>query len=152
MLLGDGGGWLAAGLRELRFLVGFGGVGLLATATHIGSATLLVAAFGFDPKWAAVLGVTASAAVSYFGHIHVTFRIDADHGDFLPKFILSAVVAYILSYVVTYLLNDVLGIAYFPSFLVLGVVIPGTNYLMFRLWVFRFGVAAKYHKGDNPND
>jgi len=81
MLLGDGGGWLAAGLRELRFLVGFGGVGLLATATHIGSATLLVAAFGFDPKWAAVLGVTASAAVSYFGHIHVTFRIDADHGD-----------------------------------------------------------------------
>jgi len=139
-------------LHEVRFLVGFGGVGILATATHVGTATMLVAAFEVAPKWAAVLAVTASAAISYFGHIHWTFRIDAKHGDFLPKFIASAVAAYILSYVVTYLLNDMMGVAYFPSFLILGMVIPAANYVMFRFWVFRFGVEAKYRNGEPPRE
>lgn len=114
----------------------FSGVGMLATATHYVTALALSRGLGLDPAWAALLGVNASAFVSYFGHGRFTFRRKLDHGSMLPRFIISTLAAYAISYFGVRALVFMTGL---PDFVVYAVTIVGIvafNYVLFRFWVF----------------
>lgn len=115
----------------------FSGIGMMATATHYVAALALSRGLGLDPGWAALLGVNASALVSYFGHGRFTFRRELDHASMLPRFVFSMLSAYAISYFGAQTLTFLTGWPDFLAYAVTIAVIVAFNYVVFRFWVFR---------------
>ena len=127
---------------ELMRIIRFGVVGVGATATHMGTAVLCVELAGLSPELATTIGMGASMGVSYFGHQMFTFGVKADHRTYVPRFLVSTVIAYLLNVGLVALITEVLDLPYQVAFAVVAVVIPLSNYLIGRLWVFERGLAA----------
>ena len=127
---------------ELMRIARFGVVGVGATATHMATAVLCVELAGLSPELATTIGMGASMGVSYFGHQMFTFGVKADHRTYLPRFLVSTVIAYLLNVGLVALITEGLRQPYQLGLAVVAVVIPLSNYLIGRLWVFERGLAA----------
>ncbi len=128
---------------ELMRVLRFGVVGVAATATHVGSTLAFVEYGGVSPELGTTLGMTLAMWVSYFGHQMFTFGVAADHRTYLPRFIVTTIIAYLLNIGLVAGSTHLLGLPYQVGLAVVQVVIPITNYVIGRLWVFERGITAK---------
>lgn len=124
---------------ELGRAVRFGFVGLLATLVYACATVLAVEALRLSPIPASIVGVATAAAVSYFGHALYSFSVKPSR-FYLWRFLLIAALTLGLNIGVTWLLTAVLGLSYRISVGVVMVLIPVTNYLCNRFWVFLPGI------------
>ena len=121
---------------EFRRLVRFGLTGVVATLTYAGVSFLLVEAGLTGAVTAAVVAYLASATVSYFGHLHFSFRVEPDHRKFLWRFAVTSAITFPMTIIVTYMITKVLGDSYRLAVAIVMILIPTTNYLCNRFWVF----------------
>ena len=65
------------------------------------------------------------------------------HRTYLPRFIVTTVVAYGLNIGLVAAFTHLLGLPYQVGLAVVQVVVPVSNYIIGRLWVFERGITAK---------
>jgi putative flippase GtrA len=123
-------------LVEVGRILRFGVVGISATLVYIAAAMFADEWLGFTAVAGAIVGQAASTAVSYFGHLHYSFRVKSDHRVFLWRFTLISLVVLVLNTGVSWTLTDVFGTSHRIAIAVLAVLIPITTYLCNRFWVF----------------
>ena len=127
-------------LTEIGRLARFGIVGVLATLVYMTATTVAVEVFGFAAVSASILGQLTAATVSYLGHLYYSFGVASDHRTYLWRFLAVALVTFSMNGSVTHLLTEVIGVSYRVSVIVVAILIPLTNYLCNRFWVFRSGL------------
>jgi putative flippase GtrA len=138
-------------LTEIGRLVRFGLVGALATLVYMAATFAAVNFLLLPAVGASILGQLTSASVSYFGHLFFSFGVESDHRTYLWRFFAVAVLTFSLNGLITHLLTGVIGVDYRVSILVMAVVIPATNYLCNRFWVFRSGLLTPASRTTDPS-
>jgi putative flippase GtrA len=127
-------------IETLR-LVRFGLVGIIATAVYSLATLLAIEALGFSPIAGSLIGVMASSWVSYFGHALYSFKVTIDHATFLWRFLAISGASLAMSTGVMWLFTDFLNVSHRLAIAILVVLIPATNYICNRFWVFRPGLS-----------
>jgi putative flippase GtrA len=125
---------------ELGRLARFASVGVLATLVYFAVALIAANAIGLAPISASISGQIASTAVSYFGHASFSFRVQPRHGVFLPRFLTIAALTFAMNFGVSALLTTLVGAPSLLVFCAMALLIPTTNYLCNRFWVFLPGL------------
>ncbi len=82
-------------------------------------------------------GWLIALAVSYFGHINITYRVQTDHKRMGWKFIVLCGVNLLYSLSVTYLVFDILDQPYPLVSGIVTVTMPFLAYPIGKYWVFR---------------
>lgn len=119
-------------------VVRFALVGASATAVHYFTALLLA---GHASIYLANLaGYLAAVGVSYFGHLHFTFRrkgAGGGHGARLVRFAVVSVLGMLSSQAALGLSHSAAGLPDAVAIAIAVVVVPGFSFIAQRLWVFR---------------
>ena len=136
---------------ELGRVARFASVGIVATLVYFAVAFLVNRTTGLSPVSASIAGQIASTAVSYFGHASFSFRVQPRHGVFLPRFLTIAVLTFVMNFGVSAVLTTVVGAPSRIVFCVIAFLIPTTNYLCNRFWVFLPGLHAEHTTKDVRN-
>jgi putative flippase GtrA len=138
--------WSRSNIRQLTAevarIIRFGIVGIAATLVYAGVTYLVVETGVAKPIMASVIGQLTAGFISYFGHLRFSFAVDPDHKSFVWRFLVIAAVTFAMNIGVTFLLTEVLGLSYRVSIVVVTVLIPITNYLCNRFWVFHSGLKS----------
>lgn len=136
---------------EFSRIARFGVVGVLATLVYMTVTFIAVELFGLAAVAASIIGQCTSTLVSYLGHAFYSFGVETDHRTYLWRFLAVAAITFALNGLVTYLLTDVVGVSYRVSIICVSVLIPLTNYICNRFWVFRSGLEAAPSQVSNPS-
>jgi putative flippase GtrA len=118
-------------------LLRFGGVGLLATLSHVLVALAVERLAPVSAQGANLAGFAAGVAVSYAGHARVTFGAPLRSGPQFLRFVVLALVGLAVSSATVELVGRVLGLGFGMAMAVVAVVVPAASFLAMRLWVFR---------------
>lgn len=129
-------------LVETGRVLRFGIVGIAATLTYAGATALSVEWLKLAPVPASILGQIVATGVSYFGHAFYSFRVRGDHRIFIWRFFVTGVLTFTMNGVVTWLLTSQIGMSYRVSVAIVTVLIPLTNYVGNRFWVFLPGIIS----------
>jgi putative flippase GtrA len=129
-------------LSELARVVRFGIIGIAATFVYAATSLLSVELLALSPLHASILGQLTATGVSYFGHSMFSFAVKKDHRTYFWRFLVIAALTFSMNGAVVWLLSDLLGIHYQISIVVVGALIPLTNYFCNRFWVFLPGLRA----------
>ena len=123
-------------LTELASMGRFGIVGLGSCATYI-----LVALAGewysLDSQKANLIGVLASTAFSFLGHVYFSFRKGAISAAYLLRFLVLSLAVYGLTFVGTHVGVSLLGWPRPLVVLLVAAAIPIFTWTAGRFWVFR---------------
>ena len=120
--------------REAGFLGRFGLVGLVATATHLGTAAGLLHLFPATPELLAnLVAFLAALPVSLAGHRHITFRRQGRAGRFLAL----AFGGFLLNNGLLASLLATTPIAGLAAITLATLLVPILVYCGSRLWAFR---------------
>lgn len=125
---------------EFARLVRFGIVGVIATLVYFSTTFVAIEAFALTPVRASIVGQVTAMGVSYFGHSLFSFAVKTDHRTYLWRFLVIAALTFTMNGVVTWLLTDVLRVYYPIAVGIVGLLIPLTNYVCNRFWVFMPGL------------
>ena len=121
---------------ELGRMVRFGFVGTIAAATYA-AVTFAIAELRIaDPVVASVIGYFCAALISYFGHLYYSFRVTPDHRTFLWRFAITVVVTSGMTVGCTWLMTEYWSYPAWAAVLAVTLLIPATNYVCGRFWVF----------------
>jgi len=132
---------------EFGRLMRFGIVGVLAGLMYAG-VTFLIVEFGVGkPIMATIVGQLCAALISYFGHQRYSFAVASTHQTFAWRFILIFGLTFTMNVGVTWLLTEHFGISHRITIAVVTVLIPITNYVCNRFWVFRPGLVPSRKVG-----
>jgi putative flippase GtrA len=123
------------GFGLFRRIGWFGVIGVASTALYAAGASAGVNLFGWSRMTANTFGFLLSTPCSYLGHHYVTFRADADHQAYVPRFLVQAVATYFLSSAMTWL-GAQLGVHHLVGIFCVIVLIPLFNYIVLASWVF----------------
>jgi len=123
-------------------------VGALATVCHLGMLTLLVEVLGQDPLPASIAGFILAVVLSYIFNCRWTFDAGGSHKKYFPKYMLTCIVGFMLNISIMYVTVVLWQWWYINGQLTALCVVPITNFLLNRYWVFgnkdkEFGFAAK---------
>lgn len=130
-------------IRISRFAL----VGIVATAVHY--ITAMASSFFLPVIAANPLGFLAAVAISYFGHMKLTFALPAweqRHSNRLPRFVITAVAGFALGQVIVTALCFATALA---DWLILAIAlsaVPIFTYVMSSAWVF----SVRHTKSDRP--
>ncbi|MGH1418072.1 MAG: GtrA family protein [Hyphomicrobiaceae bacterium] len=122
----------AQGSELLRFCTS----GIAATLFYFVIVNLLIYGPGLTPVVSSTLAYLMALGVSYFLQARYTFRIDSDSFDQVVKFLLSAIVGIGLSSGVMYLATHTLQCPALIASIIVCILIPISNYFVFKFWVF----------------
>ena len=125
---------------EFGRLVRFGVTGTVAALAYAELTFVLVETGLARPVAATIFGYFVAATISYLGHMYFSFRVEPDHRTFFWRFVAMAAIIFAMTILVTYLVTDILGGSYRISIAAVTVLIPTTNYICNRFWVFQPGV------------
>lgn len=128
---------MSGGGARMRRLATFGGVGIVATLTHVAVGLSLVGAGLLAPFGANIVAFLTAFLVSYFGHKTWSFRSNAGHMRAAPRFFAVAVLGLILNQVIVYGIVDLLGLSYALALAVIIASVPVIVYALSSLWAFR---------------
>jgi putative flippase GtrA len=123
-------------LVETGRIVRFGIVGVCATFVYIGCSIAAVKLLPSSVVLASIFGQCMSTAISYVGHSKYSFQVETDHGTFLWRFSIISAITFLMNGAATWMLAVVIGLSHTLSFLIVTVLIPVTNYVCNRFWVF----------------
>jgi len=127
---------------ELGRIFRFATVGTLAAIAYAGI-TFGVAETGLAaPIAASVLGFLVATAISYLGHLHYSFAVEPDHRIFLRRFTIVISITLAETMTCTWLITEGWHRSNLVSSISVSLLIPATNYICNRFWVFRSGPAA----------
>jgi putative flippase GtrA len=129
-------------LVEAGRIFRFGLVGICATLVYALMTTAAVEIFWISAVPASILGQGLSAGVSYLGHSIYTFRVKSDYHIFLWRFMVIAGLTLATTVAVTWIFTDIVGLPHRMTIAIVSILIPTTNYLCNRFWVFRLGLAS----------
>lgn len=110
-----------------------GGASMLA---YIGVSNALYFV-GLHPTASTIFAWTIAASIAYFGHIHFSYRVQADHRRMVFKFATLLGINFLQTLAVTYLFFDLLGFSYPVTSLIASVSGPLVSYPINKYWVFR---------------
>jgi putative flippase GtrA len=127
-------------LRELFRLARFGIVGTAAALCYASTSFLIVWAGLSGSISATMVGQLAAALISYYGHLHFSFRVEPNHRKFVWRFLIVALTTFALNLLLTWSLTSILHAPYQVPIAVVTVVLPAASYLVNRLWVFHPGL------------
>ncbi|SHH85609.1 GtrA family protein [Cognatishimia maritima] len=116
-----------------RFL----GVGLLATAAHVVTATAVDALFDVAPLIANFCGFSMAVLWSYIGHTKATFAIRPRHGFHFPRFLVVSLIGLTLSSLITWWGVEKLGAPFALTMLLVAVVVPAFTFVSLKLWALK---------------
>ena len=125
--------------RLARFI----GVGGLATLVHVTSAFFVREALGLSELMANGLGWLAAVAISYFGHLRVTFGVLPNHATQLPRFFLISAGGLMVSSA-TVATVKAAGGNFTLAMAFVAVLVPVASYLLLQFWVFSDSKAATF--------
>jgi len=125
---------------EFGRLFRFGIVGVLATLTYASMAVISVEWLKIPPVPASVLSQIVAGVVSFVGHALFSFRVSGDYRVFAGRFVAIALLTVAMNACVTWLLTDVMNISHRITIAIVTVLIPVTNYICNRFWVFHPGL------------
>jgi putative flippase GtrA len=125
---------------EFWRLVRFGFIGTMAAVAYAAVTSILIEASFTNAVAAAIIGYVVAIAISYFGHLHFSFRVKPDHQTFFWRFTVAAAISFPLTVLITYVVADILGESYRLSIAAVMVMIPTINYFCNRFWVFLPGL------------
>ena len=121
-------------------LLRYGVVGTVVSLIY--SAAVIIAVDGLgvaNPSLASMAAFLVTLPIAYFAHRRLTFR-DAVSDPFQPwRFAATATVNFVVATAGMYLLTECLGRSFYLGIAVNWLLIPGTNFLVYVLWVFRGG-------------
>lgn len=109
-----------------------GGTSLVA---YVGMSNVLYYA-GLHPAGCTLIAWTAAALVSYFGHIHFSYRVQADHRRMVIRFLILLGLNFVQTVGLTYLLH-LCGVGYSLTTVLVGISAPLASYPIGKLWVFK---------------
>ena len=119
-------------LRLMRFACVGAGVALIYYVTSVA-----VVATGLgNPLIATTVGSIVSVFASYFGHMHLSFGVEPNHGRFVWRFMIAATASYGFNLVLTWFLMDWLKLPYALGFAIVTLAVPIWTYVVTRWWVF----------------
>jgi putative flippase GtrA len=123
------------GLGFLRRISWFGVIGAASSALYAAGASAGVDLFDWSRTTANTFGFLLSTPCSYIGHHYLTFRADADHQAYVPRFLVQACATYFLASAITWL-NAQLGFNPLVAIFSIVALIPPLNYILLGFWVF----------------
>jgi putative flippase GtrA len=123
------------GLGFLRRIGWFGVIGAASSALYAAGASAGVDLFGWSRTTANTFGFVLSTPCSYLGHHYLTFRANADHQTYVPRFLVQACAAYFLASAITWL-NAQLGFNPLVAIFTVVMLMPLLNYVLLAFWVF----------------
>ena len=135
---------------EVFRLVRFGLVGIVVAALYACITFLLVETGLCDPIAATIIGHLSAVGVSYWGHLHFSFAVAADHRTFLVRFLIVAAIAFAMNIGITWLLTEALGASPRIAIATVTLLLPAVNYLCNRFWVFLPGLQAPFRVSPPP--
>lgn len=113
----------------------FAGVGVAATLTHILVALLTASVFALAPLLSNFAGFSVAVAVSFWGHLRITFQVQNPRPQHFYRFVTLSIVSLIVSSLLTASWirqgGDMLG-----AMGLVAIVVPGLSFLAARLWTF----------------
>jgi putative flippase GtrA len=122
-------------LKFFRRIGWFGVIGVASSAIYAAGVFAGVDLFGWSRITANTFGLLLSTPCSYLGHHYLTFRANADHQAYVPRFLVQAGAVYFLASAITWLAAQ-LGFNYVIGVFCVVVLIPILNYIMLASWVF----------------
>lgn len=114
----------------------FGATGVLSLLIFVAASNLLF--WMGVPMW--ISTVTAwilSSTASYFGHIHFSYKVEADHERMSWKFIVMLGFHFLLTLAITYILTDLVHLEYSITTVITACLTPLATYPMGKFWVFK---------------
>jgi len=121
----------------LAQVVRFGLVGLAGTCLHLAVAWALHRGAGLAPYGANVGGFAVAFGASYLGHFYWSFGLRANHPRHAARFVCVALLGYALSNLSIWIVVDVLERSFEMALAAILAIVPGTTFLISRLWAFR---------------
>ena len=92
---------------------------------------------GLNPTASLLCAWTGAALVAYFGHIHFSYRVQADHRAMSIRFAVLLGFNFLLTTVMTYVLYGLLGVDYTVTSVVVSASTPLVTYPIGKYWVFK---------------
>jgi putative flippase GtrA len=123
--------------REFAQFVRYGIVGVLLMLAYLGVALILASVFGLSPVWASPLSFVLCVPLAYLGQSILVFRAPWGDRAQQTRFLLTTVTGFLIAAGVTPLLALFVDVPPYVNFMVVCVLVPLTNFLVFRFWVFR---------------
>ena len=121
---------------NIREVLVFGIIGVLATLTHYGIAVGVNTLIISNVYCANAVGYSTAVLVSYFGHSHFSFQVERSRTRFL-KFCVASISTFIASQLVLWILQNLLALGDNISLFIIVLTIPALSYLVNKLWVFK---------------
>jgi putative flippase GtrA len=133
---------VAVNLDLARQYLRFGLVGGVATLIHVLIFAGAIERFACPPLLANVIGFAVAVGVSFFGHYHWTFALEAAHARpfarlALARFAAVALLGLILNSAVVGLITGLLGLDYVYAIPPMILVVPVVLFLLGKFWAFR---------------
>jgi putative flippase GtrA len=129
-----------AAAREFGRFVRFGITGVIATLAYAVVTIILVERWGVRPIPAAIVGYLAASGISYFGHLYFSFSVEPNHRTYLWRFLIVSALSFTLNIIITWIVTALFACSARVSVIIVSILIPATNYLCNRFWVFLPGL------------
>lgn len=114
----------------------YGITGILCLVVYV---VLSNALYFFEiPIWIATsIAWCFSAATSYFGHIHFSYKVTADHKRMSTKFAIMLGIHLGLTFLITYICAGALALPYMLTTVITVCLTPLVTFPIGKLWVFK---------------
>lgn len=113
----------------------FGSVGIAATLCYFLLATVLAALPGMSVTGASVIAYSLSAALSYYGHKHLSFASKRADTIAIPRFLVSTGIGLSLAFALPKL-GESMGWPPIVAYAAICAVVPAINFVVLGRWVF----------------
>jgi putative flippase GtrA len=121
---------------SLHLIVRFGLTGVTTTLVYFFLTNAFVLLLGMPPAVASVCAYLVSIGISYLLQSRFTFRVNSDSVDQVVRFVVTSLAGLGVSWCVMVFTVSVLGWPYLIGALAVCILIPATNFFVFRGWVF----------------
>lgn len=123
--------------REIgRQLLSFGGVGILATLTHVSIALACAEWFAWGPIASNGLGAAIAFFVSYFGNELLTFGNERSRSESLWRYAATSFAGFLAASAIMAFVQAK-GLPSLTYALATVLIVPPLTFLLARIWVFR---------------
>jgi putative flippase GtrA len=121
---------------SLHLIARFGLTGITTTLVYFFLTNAFVLLLGMPPAVASVCAYLFSIGISYLLQSRFTFRVNSDSVDQVVRFFVTSLAGLGVSWCVMVFTISGLGWPYLIGALAVCILIPTTNFFVFRGWVF----------------
>ena len=124
-------------MENLKQVISFLGVGVIATLSHYALLIALVEVFNVDAVVGSVAGAALGAFVSYILNRNYTFNSDLPHSTTMPKFFAVAGLAMVSNFALMKIFVEYLLLPYLVAQVITTVILIAITFGLNKIWSFR---------------